>query len=117
MMRQKGMLERLSDKPDCFRIAAKNIRSQCTETDMHEDQRVMSWCQHSQTQRIYSLNSWFLASISMTLCEIATGNHYSIPLECQSFFSFGRASSQIPLNGGAKAGQCVEWVIGCADKF
>jgi len=54
IMCQKGMLERLSDKPDCFRIAAKNIRSQCTETDMHEDQRVMSWCLHSKSHRIYS---------------------------------------------------------------
>jgi len=52
----------------------------------------------------------------MTLCEIATGNHYSIPLECQSFFSSG-VSSQIPVNGGAKAGQCVEWVTECADEF
>jgi len=52
----------------------------------------------------------------MTLCEIATGNHYSIPLECQSFFSSG-VSSQIPVNGGAKAGQCVEWATECADKI
>jgi len=52
----------------------------------------------------------------MTLCEIATGNHYSIPLECQGFFSFGGVSSQIPVNG-AKAGQCVEWVIERADKL
>lgn len=53
---KKGTLERLSDRPDCFRIAAKNIRSQCTETDMHEDQRVMSWWSCSKTRRIYSLN-------------------------------------------------------------
>lgn len=27
----------------------------------------------------------FEAAISMTLCEIATAKHYSLPLECRSF--------------------------------
>jgi hypothetical protein len=32
-----------------------------------------------------NLNMNFEAAISMTLCEIATAKHYSLPLECRSF--------------------------------
>ncbi|KAJ3562343.1 hypothetical protein NP233_g9636 [Leucocoprinus birnbaumii] len=118
-----GMLEQLSDKPDCFRIAAKNIRSQCTETDMDADQRVASQCCTATIAKLaaYTHFSWWRsASIAMTLCEIATGNHYSIPLECQSFYyapsSVSSQVSPMPVDA-AKASQCVEWVTGHYDMF
>lgn len=40
------MLEHYTNKPDCFRMGAKSIRSQCGEADMDEEQRVigkLSW--------------------------------------------------------------------------
>ncbi|KXN84115.1 hypothetical protein AN958_00440 [Leucoagaricus sp. SymC.cos] len=71
-------------------MAAKRIRSQCGEADMDEEQRITT-------------------SISMTLCEIATGNHYSIPLECRDFYASGPVSSQhsAPVKA-AKASHCVD---------
>ncbi|KDR68458.1 hypothetical protein GALMADRAFT_78772, partial [Galerina marginata CBS 339.88] len=52
-----------SRKPDCFKKAATNIRNRCADLDMDEDARVN-------------------AAISMTLCEVATAKHHSLPLEC-----------------------------------
>ncbi|KAF8189975.1 hypothetical protein K438DRAFT_1592842 [Mycena galopus ATCC 62051] len=59
-------LDNYSRRPDCFRRVAGNIRLRCGELDMNEDERVR-------------------AAISMTLCELATATHHSIPLECASF--------------------------------
>ncbi|KAF8882190.1 hypothetical protein CPB84DRAFT_1648017, partial [Gymnopilus junonius] len=56
-------LQAYSRKPDCFKKAAATIRSRCTDLDMDEEARVT-------------------AAISMTLCEVATAKHYSLPLEC-----------------------------------
>lgn len=55
----------------------------------------------------------YLASISMTLCEIATGSHYSIPLECHAFTSPGPVSAQRPSPpvDAVGASRCVEWVV------
>ncbi|KAF9446570.1 hypothetical protein P691DRAFT_783509 [Macrolepiota fuliginosa MF-IS2] len=46
----------------------------------------------------------------MTLCEIATGNRYSIPLECQAFRFPGRVSPQYrsPTVQSVKESQCVD---------
>ncbi|KAF8952961.1 hypothetical protein BDZ97DRAFT_1874919 [Flammula alnicola] len=55
-----------SHKPDCFKKAAKLIHIHCTELGMDEDARVK-------------------AAISMTLCEVATAKHHSLPLECRPF--------------------------------
>jgi hypothetical protein len=48
----------------------------------------------------------------MTLCEIATGNHYSIPLECHGFHPGGPDAllGSHPLPRASAASQCVEWV-------
>ncbi|EKM75799.1 hypothetical protein AGABI1DRAFT_45852, partial [Agaricus bisporus var. burnettii JB137-S8] len=84
-------LEHYTNKPDCFRMGAKSIRSQCGEADMDEEQRV-------------------IASISMTLCEIATGNHYSIPLECHEFRPADPDSPRPPYPSArtGAASQCVD---------
>ncbi|KAF8804734.1 hypothetical protein BYT27DRAFT_7107523, partial [Phlegmacium glaucopus] len=59
-------LQTYSRKPDCFRKVANTISRHCADLDMDEDARVN-------------------AAISMTLCEIATAKHYSLPLECRPF--------------------------------
>ncbi|KAJ7136127.1 hypothetical protein C8R44DRAFT_769753 [Mycena epipterygia] len=59
-------LESYSRRPDCFRRVAGKIRLRCGELEMNEDERVE-------------------AAISMTLCELATATHHSLPLECASF--------------------------------
>ncbi|KAJ7207031.1 hypothetical protein GGX14DRAFT_366613 [Mycena pura] len=59
-------LETYARRPDCFRRVAATIRARCGELEMHEDERVK-------------------AAISMTLCELATATHHSLPLECVSF--------------------------------
>ncbi|KAK7046755.1 hypothetical protein R3P38DRAFT_2875664 [Favolaschia claudopus] len=59
-------LESYSRRPDCFRRVAANIRLRCSELEMNEEERVT-------------------AAISMTLCELATATHHSLPLECASF--------------------------------
>ncbi|KAF7326344.1 RING finger protein [Mycena venus] len=48
-------------RPDCFRRVAAKIRLRCGELEMNEDERVR-------------------AAISMTLCELATATHHSLPL-------------------------------------
>ncbi|KAG2003398.1 hypothetical protein CC2G_004002 [Coprinopsis cinerea AmutBmut pab1-1] len=53
-----------SKSPDCFERAGTAIRFQCGRLD--EPQRVA-------------------AAIAMTLCEIGTARHYSIPMECGPF--------------------------------
>ena len=45
------------------------------------------------------------AAISMTLCEIATAKHYSLPLECRSF----SLDDKKPISHQTQ-GECVEWV-------
>ncbi|KAI0342308.1 hypothetical protein BDW22DRAFT_1357628 [Trametopsis cervina] len=62
-----GKLESYEHKPDCFRRAASSIRVQCSELDMHEEQRVQ-------------------AAITMTICELATAKH-TPPLECTPIIS------------------------------
>lgn len=64
-------LERYTRRPDCFRRVAGAIRTRCGELDMDEDERIN-------------------AAISMTLCEIATAKHYSLPLECRPFSPEGK---------------------------
>ncbi|KAF9003429.1 hypothetical protein BDQ17DRAFT_1541980 [Cyathus striatus] len=53
-------------RPDCFQKAAKTIRKRCS--DLHLDEQ-----------------EWIHAAISMTLCEIATAKHHTLPLECTIF--------------------------------
>ncbi|KAJ6499552.1 hypothetical protein C8R47DRAFT_957777, partial [Mycena vitilis] len=67
-------LDDYSRRPDCFRRVAAKIRVQCGELEMNEDARVR-------------------AAISMTLCELATATHHSLPLECESFTADSDASS------------------------
>ncbi|KAJ7148094.1 hypothetical protein C8R43DRAFT_1194866 [Mycena crocata] len=66
LLANHAALESYSRHPDCFRRVAGNIRQRCGEQEMDEDERVK-------------------AAISMTLCEIATATHHSLPLECISF--------------------------------
>ncbi|KAJ7057765.1 hypothetical protein C8F01DRAFT_322306 [Mycena amicta] len=60
------VLDSYSRRPDCFRRVAARIRSRCEELETREDERIR-------------------AAISMTLCELATATHHSLPLECKSF--------------------------------
>ena len=46
------------------------------------------------------------AAISMTLCEIATAKHYSLPLECRSF-SADDIQDKKPISHQTQ-GECVE---------
>lgn len=113
--RSLGLLEHYTNKPDCFRMGAKSIRSQCGEADMDEEQRVigkLSWFSTLGTRAHIIIDSWRIASISMTLCEIATGNHYSIPLECHEFRPADPDSPRPPYPSArtGAASQCVEWV-------
>ncbi|KAI9065641.1 hypothetical protein FKP32DRAFT_1647319 [Trametes sanguinea] len=80
-------LDRYSAKPDCFRRAAATIRANCAELESREDERVR-------------------AALSLTLCEIATAEHYSPPMECIPF-QVGSESSHSPpeVHSGSK---CVE---------
>ncbi|KAJ7138514.1 hypothetical protein C8R43DRAFT_606360 [Mycena crocata] len=66
LLANHAALESYSRRPDCFRRVAATIRLRCGELEMDEDERVK-------------------AAISMTLCELATATHHSIPLECASF--------------------------------
>ncbi|KAI0827085.1 hypothetical protein BC628DRAFT_1370774, partial [Trametes gibbosa] len=59
-------LETYATKPDCFRRSAGLIRTGCAELEAHEDARVR-------------------AALSMTLCEIATAENLSPPMECIPF--------------------------------
>ncbi|KAK7018974.1 hypothetical protein R3P38DRAFT_2979840 [Favolaschia claudopus] len=77
-------LESYSRRPDCFRRVAANIRLRCSELEMNEEERVT-------------------AAISMTLCELATATHHSLPLECASFTV---DSKQDPTVRGR--GECVD---------
>ncbi|TFK41551.1 hypothetical protein BDQ12DRAFT_388968 [Crucibulum laeve] len=78
-------LEKYSNRPDCFRRAAKSIRTRCAELEMDETERVN-------------------AAIAMTLCEVATAKHHSFPLECIPF-----SSENAPKNTDAQAqGTCVD---------
>ncbi|KNZ76939.1 Nuclear fusion protein KAR5 [Termitomyces sp. J132] len=63
-----GSLNDYTRRPDCFRKAAASIQSHCAELDMNESERVN-------------------VAISMTLCEVATATHYTVPLECIPFMS------------------------------
>ncbi|KAI0321410.1 hypothetical protein OF83DRAFT_1051319 [Amylostereum chailletii] len=55
-------------KPDCFRRAAAHIRTRCDTLEVDEPARVR-------------------AAISMTLCELKTAQHRSLPMECSPFDS------------------------------
>ncbi|OSD08176.1 hypothetical protein PYCCODRAFT_392631 [Trametes coccinea BRFM310] len=80
-------LDRYSAKPDCFRRAAASIRANCAELESREDERVR-------------------AALSLTLCEIATAEHYSPPMECIPFqlgYDGGRSRPEV-LSGS----KCVE---------
>ncbi|TFK28577.1 hypothetical protein FA15DRAFT_633867 [Coprinopsis marcescibilis] len=56
----------LSREPDCFHRVGKALEFRCGEADLRQPERVT-------------------AAIAMTLCEVSTAKHYSIPLECGSF--------------------------------
>ncbi|KAH9941244.1 uncharacterized protein BXZ73DRAFT_16469, partial [Epithele typhae] len=75
-------LETYSNRPDCFRAAAKRIQTRCSELEIDEGARVQ-------------------AALSMTLCEIATAEHNSPPMECASF------GGQDGSRGDTTARQCV----------
>ncbi|GLB39285.1 putative tht1-like nuclear fusion protein [Lyophyllum shimeji] len=74
-------------RPDCFRRAASLIRSHCAQLDMNENERVN-------------------AAISMTLCELATAKHHSVPLECVPFSVESNISEHSPIS--RMQGECVD---------
>ncbi|KAJ7484651.1 hypothetical protein FB451DRAFT_88904 [Mycena latifolia] len=83
LLANHAAFEDYSGQPDCFRRVAGRIRVRCGELEMNEDERVK-------------------AAIAMTLCELATATHHSLPLECASFTVDSDASpTQIQ-------GECVD---------
>ena len=76
-------LQTYSRKPDCFRKAARAISTQCADLDMDEDARING--NNRAVPLFQESKHRSEAAISMTLCEIATAKHYSLPLECRSF--------------------------------
>lgn len=57
-------------------------------------------------------NETHIAAISMTLCELATARHYSLPLECAPYsVKDGRPRGTI---SPQVQGECVEYVPACA---
>ncbi|KAI0746941.1 hypothetical protein C8Q80DRAFT_1178461 [Daedaleopsis nitida] len=77
-------LEAYARKPDCFRRVANMIQTRCSELETDEAERVK-------------------AALSMTLCEIATADHHSLPLECASFHPDAAAGHY----GTETPGKCV----------
>ncbi|KAH9856462.1 hypothetical protein C2E23DRAFT_807758 [Lenzites betulinus] len=80
-------LEKYATRPDCFRRAAGLIRTGCAELETHEEERVR-------------------AALSMTLCELATAEHLSPPMECIPF-QVGSDGQTWPYTGDPP-GKCVE---------
>nr|GAT54796.1 RING finger protein [Mycena chlorophos] len=76
-------LDKYSKRPDCFRRVAARIRLRCEDLETDEDERVS-------------------AAIAMTVCEVATATHYSLPLECVSF----AVDAEPPRN--LNHGECVD---------
>ncbi|KAJ6610993.1 hypothetical protein B0H10DRAFT_2058042 [Mycena sp. CBHHK59/15] len=66
LLSSQAALENYARRPDCFRRVAAKIRMRCADLEVNEDERVK-------------------AAISMTLCELATATHHSLPLECAAF--------------------------------
>ncbi|KAJ7236241.1 hypothetical protein C8J57DRAFT_1377121 [Mycena rebaudengoi] len=83
LLGQAAALDNYSRRPDCFRRVAAKIRLRCGELELNEDERVK-------------------AAISMTLCELATATHHSLPLECADF-TVDSKSSSIRIHG-----ECVD---------
>lgn len=92
-------------KPDCFRRAASALRMRCAEADMREDERINGNVLMSLLWAYLTLN---IAAIVMTLCELSTASHHSIPLECTPF-SLDKID-QVSLEFLSQ-GDCVESVI------
>ena len=89
----QGSLGAYSRKPDCFRSAASRIQSKCDDLETNETARVQG--ETNVTRMLHGLtvkSGAFTAAISLTLCELATADHYSLPLECASFEEAGTAS-------------------------
>ncbi|KAI0360529.1 hypothetical protein OH77DRAFT_693274 [Trametes cingulata] len=86
LLQASSSLEKYSARPDCFRKAADLVRANCAELETAEDERVK-------------------AALSMTLCEIATAEQQSPPMECTSF-QVGR-DGQPPPSFGGSPGKCV----------
>ncbi|KAI8986754.1 hypothetical protein BD414DRAFT_42050 [Trametes punicea] len=80
-------LRKYSARPDCFRRVAATIRAACAELESHEDERVR-------------------AALSLTLCEIATAEHLSPPMECAAFQP--AFEGQPPHRDRGLSGRCVE---------
>ncbi|KAF7289974.1 RING finger protein [Mycena indigotica] len=78
-------LNSYSKRPDCFRRVASQIRSTCEVLETQEAERIT-------------------VAISLTLCELATATHHSLPLECAPFSS----ESGIPASDDTHHGDCVD---------
>ena len=71
---------------------------------MDEDARVNGI--HKAVPLFQNSDHMFEAAISMTLCEIATAKHYSLPLECRSF-SLDNMENRVHKSHQTQ-GDCVE---------
>ncbi|KAI0070931.1 hypothetical protein K474DRAFT_700972 [Panus rudis PR-1116 ss-1] len=85
LTRNLHQLDEHARRPDCFIQVSGAIRTRCADLEMDEDERVA-------------------ASVSMTLCELATAKH-SPPLECERFVG-GLSSSANTASREQKS--CVE---------
>ncbi|RDX54664.1 hypothetical protein OH76DRAFT_986290 [Lentinus brumalis] len=82
IMEASTSLNAYANKPDCFRRAVGVVQTRCGELETNESERVK-------------------AALSMTLCEIATAEDHSPPLEC-AHFQAGIADQR-----DASPGKCV----------
>ncbi|KAF9530052.1 hypothetical protein CPB83DRAFT_764110, partial [Crepidotus variabilis] len=80
-------LQPYSPKPDCFKTAVSKLRRQCGDLEISEQLRIE-------------------AAIMMTICEITTAKHYSVPLECAAY---GRESMhEVTIPDGQTKSDCVD---------
>ncbi|KAF9493750.1 hypothetical protein BDN71DRAFT_1057681 [Pleurotus eryngii] len=76
-------------KSDCFRRATGLIRASCSQLDMLEDERVK-------------------AAIMMTLCELSTAQHHSLPMECSAFTPMQDLAHFMGKRREQSQGSCVD---------
>ncbi|KAK2465620.1 hypothetical protein APHAL10511_002512 [Amanita phalloides] len=87
MFRTRNAMDKPLHKTDCFLQVANAIRARCRQDHMSEDERIH-------------------AAISMTLCELATANYQSPPLECVPFSLDGQAAEMFVAHRSQRG--CVE---------
>jgi hypothetical protein len=101
-------MEKPVHKTDCFLQVSSTVSTRCNQDHMPEDERIHGSTSILVFDASYSLQH--LAAISMTLCELATANYQSPPLECASFTLEAQAAGMVTTHRLQR--DCVEclWV-------